>query len=114
MPFRPKFLRAEKVVLIEGEGEITTDDIATCLRFVDARRVTNEVSDKVADGLVSLARSREALGASGGLALVMRPGTSLRRLAERTAEGAPAHRPVRVFDTFEEAWQWLSQIDSVD
>ncbi len=121
MPMRPRFLRDSKLVLIEGDGEISAADIATLIRFIDAqgahqhrklidaRRVTNEISQIVADGLVGLARSREALGASGALAVVVGANASLRALAERAAQGAPAHRAIRVFDDYEEARRWIEQ-----
>ena len=121
MPLRPKFLRDARIVLIEGDGEISADDMATLLRFIDtqnahryrklidARRVTNAVSQIVADGLLRLVRSREALGAGGALAVVVGANASLRALAERAAAGAPAHRSIRIFDDYEEARRWIEQ-----
>ncbi len=112
-------MRPEKLVLIEGEGEVVADDIVTCLRFIDtqgahrfrklidARRVTNAVPEAIAAGLVGLARSREALGAGGAMAVVIGPNPSLRLLAERAAQGAPPGRPFRVFDDLEEARRWI-------
>jgi len=119
MPLRPKFMRAEKLVLIEGDGEVIADDIVQCLRFIDsqgahrfrklidARRVTNEISQAIGDGLVSLARSRETLGAGGALAVVVGPNPTVRTLAERASQGAPQGRPFRVFDDFDEARRWI-------
>lgn len=126
MPLRPRFLHDEKMVLIEGDGEVSADDIAALLRFIDAqnahrhrklidvRRVTNDVSLDVADGLLRLVRSRETLGAGGALAVVVGANASLRALAERAAHGAPAHRAIRIFDDYQEARRWLEQSDAKD
>ena len=126
MPLRPRFLRDARIVLIEGDGEISADDMATLLRFIDtqnahrhrklidARRVTNAVSQIVADGLVRLVRSREALGAGGALAVVVGANASLRALAERAAAGAPARRSIRIFDDYQAARRWLEQSDAED
>lgn len=126
MPLRPRFLRAEKLVLIEGEGNISPEDFITLLRFIDtqgahryrklfdARRVTNQVGEDAAKGLVSLARSREALGAGGAIAIVVGANESLRALAERAAAGAPADRAIRVFDDLDEAHRWIKQQNAPD
>jgi hypothetical protein len=121
MPLRPRFLSAENLVLIEGEGEISADDIAMCLRFIDTqgahryrklldvRRVTTRVRPEIAAGLANLVRSREALGAGGAFAVVLGDDASLRAAAELAARGAPAGRPFGLFNDMEEARRWLDQ-----
>jgi hypothetical protein len=121
MPLRPKFMRAEKLVLIVGEGEITMDEFVTCIRLVDTqgahqyrklldmRRVSNRLDGEIVGGLASLVRSREALGAGGALAVVVGDNASLRAVAEQVAAGAPPDRPFRVFGEFEDARAWMEQ-----
>ena len=67
------------------------------------------MSARVAEGLASLMRSREVLGASGAVAVVVGDNESLRRAAEQAAAGAPAGRPFRVFDDVESARHWLDR-----
>jgi hypothetical protein len=119
MPLRTTFRREEQLVIVEGQGDVSMPDVVTCLRLIDAhgahryrkladlRRVTTEVSEAIAGGLIDLARSRETLGAGGALAVVVDPVARLHELAKRVAEGAPPGRPIRIFTSIDEALSWI-------
>jgi hypothetical protein len=119
MPIRTTFRREDKLVLVEGQGAVTLDDAMRCIRMIDAqgahqhrklldfRRVTTQVPDLVGQTLLDLVRSREALGASGAVALVVGGDATHRALAEQAAKGAPAERPIAVFDDIDKALRWI-------
>ncbi len=119
MPLRTTFRREEQLVIVEGQGDVSMQDVVTCIRLIDAhgahryrkvadlRRVATEVGEAVAAGLIDLARSREMLGAGGALAVVVDPKATLHALAKRVAEGAPPDRPVRIFTSIDEALRWI-------
>jgi len=106
-------------VIVEGQGDVSNQDLVTCIRLIDAhgahryrkladmRRVTTQVSEAIAGGLVDFARSREALGAGGALAVVVATESTLHALAKRVAEGAPPSRPIRIFKDIDEALRWI-------
>jgi hypothetical protein len=110
-------------VIVEGQGDVSNQDLVTCIRLIDAhgahryrkladlRRVTTQVREAVAGGLVELARSRESLGAGGALAVVIDTTTTLHALAKRVAEGAPPSRPIRIFNDIDEALRWIGAQD---
>ncbi len=119
MPLRTTFRREEKLVIVEGRGDVSTRDVVTCIRLIDAhgahqyrkladlRRVMTRIGEAVAGGLIGLARSREALGAGGPLAVVVGSEATLGALAEQVAAGAPPSRPIRVFRDVDEALHWI-------
>ncbi len=121
MPVRTTFRREEELVLIEARGAVTLDDALTCIRMIDAqgahryrklidlRQVTTEVPDSTAQALIDLARSREALGAGGAVAVVVRRDTTLDALAEGAAKGASSGRPIAVFSDVDEALRWIER-----
>ena len=51
MALRPRFILAERLVLIEGEGEITAIDLITCLRFIDTQARIGTASCSTCVGL---------------------------------------------------------------
>jgi hypothetical protein len=118
MPLRTTFRREQNLVIVEGRGEVSAEDLTTCIRMIDAagahrfakladlRRVTTRLAEGMVLGLVELVRSRESLGAGGALAVVVTD-PEARSAAERVAGGAPTDRPIRVFAEIDDALRWL-------